>query len=325
MTWQSVSEVTYDPVGGVKEVRTDKVRIVQQILLTIGGVLALILAAWRTWTAHTQAQTGLKQVAISERGQHLDRYSKAADMLDSEKTIVRQAGIYSLRELAIADDASFPLTIQLLESFIKGHDAVDTALRHYHPHLTPIKPSPPDVGDALRAIGAIRAMREVEYFRPWRGVELGCTIFADLVIQGGNYIQTSFGSTKIIRCHFFGSDLRHTNFLETDIRNSEFDSCSFNEASFYLAKVSDVHFSGCDFENVNTDEVATEKVELYGCNISNCGFDPSFLSGAKFHNCFARIDAEPMLPPEYRVAGSEALRFIDSEEVMTVEYTTPSG
>ena len=90
--------------------------------LLVGGALALLLAGWRTWTAHKQANTALEQTRVSlrqaelaERGQNIDRYATAANMLDSDKIAVRQAGVYALRELARVDADNYYLLVIIFE------------------------------------------------------------------------------------------------------------------------------------------------------------------------------------------------------------------
>lgn len=98
--WDYWSELTFDQAHNLKEIRLDRAKIIQQLLLVGGGIAAFALAAWRTWTAHRQANAALEQVQVAlrqadlaERAHNIDRYTRAANMLDSDKIAVRQAGV----------------------------------------------------------------------------------------------------------------------------------------------------------------------------------------------------------------------------------------
>jgi hypothetical protein len=129
--WNYWSELTFDQDHKLKELKTDRPRIIQQLLLVIGGVAAFVLASWRTWTSHKQANAALEQVRVAlrqadlaERTHNVDRYAKAAAMLDSEKTAVRQAGVFALLELGRADTKnSYTLVIKLLAGFAQRADS----------------------------------------------------------------------------------------------------------------------------------------------------------------------------------------------------------
>lgn len=127
LDWAHWSEVTYDASGKIKEVKTDLLKIIQQLGLFLLAIIGLGLAIWRSLTAHRQAQaaldqarTAFRQAENAERAQNVERYTRAAQMLESERRAVRQAGIYALRELALFDPKNHRvLAIELLSSFIR--------------------------------------------------------------------------------------------------------------------------------------------------------------------------------------------------------------
>ena len=66
---------------------------VRNVGLVIGGIVAIILAVWRSIVAEHQSHTG-------QRGLLNERYQKGAEMLGSEVMAVRLGGIYALERLA---------------------------------------------------------------------------------------------------------------------------------------------------------------------------------------------------------------------------------
>lgn len=90
----------------------DRSGILRNFALIIAGGIGLGLAGWRSWTASSQAKTALLQAKLAERGQNTERFQKSAAMLSDERRSVRQAGIYALVELAIADPEAHYMIIQ---------------------------------------------------------------------------------------------------------------------------------------------------------------------------------------------------------------------
>jgi hypothetical protein len=140
--WDYWSELTLDESHKIKEIRLDRTRIIQQLLFVVGGFAAFILAGWRTWTAHTQAKAALSQVQVAlrqadlaERAHNVDRYTRAANMLDSDKIAVRQAAVYTLLQLGRADTANFyNLVIRLLAGFARVRSAEFTKQQTLEEH-----------------------------------------------------------------------------------------------------------------------------------------------------------------------------------------------
>src|ERR1051326_9028208 len=113
--------------GPTTETKIDHLKVFSQYIIGLAGALAFALAAWRSWTAHLQAKTAIRQTEIAERGQNVERYAKAAEMIGSERLAVRQAGIYALRELALIDrKVSGQVVLRLLSGFCRDRDKQTT-------------------------------------------------------------------------------------------------------------------------------------------------------------------------------------------------------
>ena len=80
---------------------------IRNLGLVEGGIIAIVLAVWRSIVAQRQAdaalqqaETGLRQADTSEQGLLNDRYQKGAEMLGNYVLSVRLGGIYALQSLA---------------------------------------------------------------------------------------------------------------------------------------------------------------------------------------------------------------------------------
>ena len=78
---------------------------IRNLGLVEGGIIAIVLAVWRSIVAQRQAdaalqqaETGLRQADTSEQGLLNDRYQKGAEMLGNYVLSVRLGGIYALQQ-----------------------------------------------------------------------------------------------------------------------------------------------------------------------------------------------------------------------------------
>ena len=100
---------------------------VRNLALVIGGVVAVLLAVWRSRVAERQSASVQWQVEISQgqaetARQSLlnERYQRAADMLDSGVLPVRLGGIYTLQHLAGEHPEQYHNQVmQLLCAFVR--------------------------------------------------------------------------------------------------------------------------------------------------------------------------------------------------------------
>jgi hypothetical protein len=245
LTWNSWAEYTFDPSGKVTETKIDRLKIVQQFGLFLLALFGLSLAIWRSHTAYRQANaalaqsnTAIRQTEIAENNQRFDRYARAALMLDSEKSAVRQAGIYLLRELAFGDQNYRALCAELLASFIRSRNTdgmeriaskgivntlplsgnpVQIARLEFAGHETPR-----DVIDALKTLCMTRTGMKIE-------VDLTGLVFAkfkmDHFFNLGNFDLTdcvfsqTFGYGAIFDdCTTIETNFRYLGFHQTNFR-----------------------------------------------------------------------------------------------------------
>jgi len=234
--WDYWSETTFDDSHKIREIKIDRTKIIQQLLLIVGGFAAFVLASWRTWTAHRQAGTALEQVKVAlrqadlaERAHNIDRYTRAANMLDSDQIAVRQAAVYTLLELGRADTANFyNLVIRLLAGFARARSAEFTRHQAERDHQRKLRqysfPSPQDklevetdetvaFSDLYDAISGIGLLRE-QYPN---GVEAERTAKFTLNLSGivgarRAFAEVDFSSTNLREADFTGAHLRELNF-----------------------------------------------------------------------------------------------------------------
>lgn len=318
--WNYWSELTFDETGKLLKVTTDRTRIIQQFVLMIGGALAFVLATWRTWTSHKQAKAALEQVQVAlrqanlaERAHNIDRYSKAAGMLDSERIAVRQAGVYTLLELGRADTPnSYMVVIKLLSGFARVRSAEwrEKVREHektvYHSFgqgeipvldLTNLA----DLNEAIRSIGLLRDQRpdEVEGERTAKfQLDLSGITAAGLVL-----IEVDFSLVNLESADFAGAYVRLGKFRGTYMRLAKLDHIAAQWTDFERANFNDVSFEGATFTSCNFDRAQFRGAQFdgaatfRGCNISSAEFtDAKGITSANLEGAWAWADDPPKLP-----------------------------
>ena len=92
---------------------------VRNVALVIGGVVAMLLAVWRSRVTERQAST-------TQQGLLNERYQKATDMLGSSILAVRLGGIYALQGLAEQNPEQYHVPVmKILCAFVRHPTEVE--------------------------------------------------------------------------------------------------------------------------------------------------------------------------------------------------------
>ena len=113
---------------------------IRNVGLVVGGIVAVMLAMWRSLVAQRQADATLSQAAsaflqaktaerqskTAQEGLLQDRYQKSAEMLSSSVLAVRLGGIYALQSLAEQHPQQYHVPVmQQLCSFVRHPTEVE--------------------------------------------------------------------------------------------------------------------------------------------------------------------------------------------------------
>jgi hypothetical protein len=285
--WAFWGEQTLDAKGVVTEIKIDRLKITQQFALFFLAFIGLVLAIWRSMTAHRQAQaalaqskTAIRQAETAENGQRFDRYARAAQMLDNEKAAVRSAGVYLLRELAVSDPQGYKtLCAELLASFIRARQAdiaeKPTAIPSLPVASTGRPRTPADVEDALKGLVIAASGGRVE---PDLRSSVFCKIdfdhrhsFERFNLGDCTFSQVGGHGAVFDNCYISGATFEYMSLLQTNARGTIFSSTRFHNVDF-----EDIDFTGAIF---------------YDCTFKDCKFLNCDVSGAEFYE-----DEKPHLP-----------------------------
>ena len=80
---------------------------IRNLAFVIGGIIAIVLAVWRSVVAERQANT-------AQRSLLNERYQKGAEMLGNDVLSVRLGGVYALQRLAEEDSKQYHIQVMRL-------------------------------------------------------------------------------------------------------------------------------------------------------------------------------------------------------------------
>ena len=135
---------------------------VSDVGLVIGGVIAMLLAVWRSTIAQQQVDAAQRQAATAHQGLLNERYQKGAEMLGSEIPSVRLAGVYALASLARDHPEQYNIQIiELLCAFIRNPPEIKEG-QGKGDSQDDLPPLREDVQAAITAVGG-RSKRGLSY------------------------------------------------------------------------------------------------------------------------------------------------------------------
>ena len=247
---------------------------IRNLGLVEGGIIAIVLAVWRSIVAQRQAdaalqqaETGLRQADTSEQGLLNDRYQKGAEMLGNYVLSVRFGGIYALQSLAEEYPEQYHVQIMhRLCAFVR-HPTKDNA-GESAPDLkgeTPDETSSlrEDVQAVMQAIAnrkktSIALEREVDFRLDFNYADL-----RDMVLWGG--------------------DLSLANFKVANLSGAKFIRTDLSEANLTFANLSSTVLGNVDMSGARLMEIENfSKMTIGGyLNVAGADFRGLDLSGAR--------------------------------------------
>ena len=95
--------------------------IIRNLALVVGGVVAILLAVWRSRIAERQSVASQSQAEIARQSLLNERYQRGAETLGSNVLSVRTGGTYALQSLAAEHPSHYHVqVIRLLCAFVRN-------------------------------------------------------------------------------------------------------------------------------------------------------------------------------------------------------------
>ncbi|MGW9820295.1 hypothetical protein ACUXK4_002866 [Methylorubrum extorquens] len=239
-----------------------KIQMIYQSALVMAGLIGLPLAIWRSWTAHQQFKTTQKQVSLLEQGAEADRLQKGTELLESEKLIVRIAGIAILRSVAVEKSHKFNTeAFRVLNAFASSASKEQ-----------PVYPS----GDKLDAMNEDELPKSpedlVEAFNALRDSSLvNKMIISELDLRG-----VMLREVHLHPLFSFGITFRDCFFSKCSVEknsDSEYRRCHFYDCDIELTDPEMTYYLDCKFSRSRLFGVAREEFksinDFYECAVDD--------------------------------------------------------
>ena len=228
---------------------------IRNLGLIIGGVIAIILAVWRSRVAERQAGTA-QQSLMNER------YERGAEMLGSPTLAVRLGGIFALRRLAEEHPEQYHIQImELLCAFVRHptkDSSVERPLDLHHEFDNYMRTLRADVQEVMRTIG-IRSPSGISLERS-RGFKLYLrdAHLVHLQVQDANLscawlTNANLTDVELPRANLSSARLRQATLFGAELRRADLSNAKLWDANLRRAILQNANLSGTDFCGIDAN------------------------------------------------------------------------
>ena len=267
----AVSVITFSYRGWLHGEEDSPAATIRNIGLVFFGVLAGILAIWRSVVADRQAK-------IAHLGLLNERYQKGAEMLGSEVFPVRLGGIYALARLAHEHPEDYHTKIMsLLCAFVRhpvGKAGDEAAEPISGGSLTPGTQFDggqdeggndrarvrEDVQEAMRAIHA-RSVAQIEKEKQ-----------EDYILN--------LARAKLNHAYLTGANLTEAVLTEANLNDAWLDEANLNEANLAEANLAEANLKRANLAGANLARAKLNHAYLTGANLTEAVLTEANLAGA---------------------------------------------
>ena len=280
---------------------TGNADIVRNIVLVVGGIVAVLIALWRNLVAERQATAATRQSETGERVYLNERYRQAASMLGDRELPVRLAGIFALEHLAEDHPDKFRLeAIKLLVEFVRN----PPNLEHPQPKvwdgwLELERPSTRnDVQAAMTAVAEMRHIDAIQNQREPIWLDLHdaqlCGVELHMPLRGVNLANANLMFAHLTRVDLTGAQLQWADCRQALLEGADLSGAEISDADFSGARARKCKFRGAtmpakmvdaDLEEADLSETEFPNTDLTGAKLRGAN-----LTGAKLRGYIYWID-----------------------------------
>ena len=290
---------------------------VRNVGLVVGGVIAILLAVWRSRIGDRQATAAQHQVENVRRQLEVahqqaetaqqsllnERYQKGAEMLGSDVLSVRLGGIYALQRLATQHPNQYHFQImRLFCSFARNPLGGEKEIVHQYAENEPTHRLREDVQAVMTAIGHRSAAGlDLEELEEDFQLDL-----RDVDLHGASLKGANLAGALLIRAKLSRTNLEMANLSRSSLGFANLDLSLLMGANFSGADM--LGASLCRTSILDTDFYLTD---LHGVNLSGTYFRRNVQGGPSEHDGsersltrvtqsqLDRARADPDCPPKF--------------------------
>ncbi|MGI9066573.1 MAG: pentapeptide repeat-containing protein [Pyrinomonadaceae bacterium] len=255
------------------------------VVQAIGGLVLLvgIFFTWRNIRATEKnlkisQQATAKNLEISQEGLVTQRFSKAIELLGSDKVQVRLGGIYALERIARESKKDHWPIMEILTGFVRENSP---RVRSELPKLIGT-----DVQAILTVIGRRNKQHEIIGMRrnlsesrsldfhgtnlhgaDLHGANLSGALLSDVDLTSSNMLGTNLEHAYLDDC-----DLSYSKIIDSNLRGTDLNGSQFRQASLYSVK----------FDPTAGDRNGKKPTSFFQADIKVCSFRKTNLIASDF-------------------------------------------
>ena len=248
---------------------------VRNIGLLIGGVVAILLAVWRSIVAERQADT-------AQQGLLNERYQRGAEMIGSDVLSVRLGGIYALERLAAEHPNIYHIQImKLFCSYVRN------PTKSNDEGSEPALVADPEGKEGRRQEGAqtredIQAVIAAIGGRGDIGIAIEKREKFTLDLHGADLSGLRLSGANLARANLSFANLRHVSFFDTTPSGPDLSTPIPSGPNQPTARIGiPGSFIPLDFVGVEDRRANLSGSNLYGADLSHAFLLGADLSGAR--------------------------------------------
>lgn len=267
----------------------------------IVGGLALLSGLYFTYLNVRTAQDNLR---ITEEGKLTERFSKAVELLGSDKLDVRLGGIYALERIARDSQKDHWAVMEVLTAFVRenSHRKLVAEIDQEQKNAVTTDRGK-DVSEAENGKPRedIHAIITVIGKREWRATEkqslnlqglyLSKFNLSGLDLSNANLSETNLSRTNLSRTILSGTNLCEADLFSADLFSADLRNANLSEANLSEANLNEADLSGADLSEssllksklINTN---LKSAILYKANLSRANLDRANLYSANLREAY---------------------------------------
>jgi uncharacterized protein YjbI with pentapeptide repeats len=247
-----------------------------------GALLVGLLFTWQQQRATNQQVA--RQLAVTQRGQASEHFTRAIEQLGSPRQEVQLGGIYGLGEIAQQAPENRLTVVQVLAAYLRRR----SALVHGRPEqnrfgLIELRIRAPDLQAAITVLG--QHVKADDPPLDLRRLDLGGAYLAGASLAGVDLRGTDIGwasnlqgadlsGANLVRAGLFAADLRGAKLRGAKLQGTALN-CSLENADLSYADLS--YVSG---RYLNLRGARLQGATLFGADLSRANLQGTNLSGA---------------------------------------------
>lgn len=265
-----------------------------------------------------------KNVRVAEEGKLTERFSKAVELLGSDKLDVRLGGIYALERIARDSQKDHWTVMEVLTAFVREHSPAE--YKKMEPRTTNDLEShdpgsdKPEEGvreDIQAALSAIDRRKWVKQEKLGHVIKLSRSFLKKANLSGSNLsgaylIGTNLSGAGLVgailnRANLSGANLGGANLREADLREANLIGANLFVADLIGANLHGANLSKANLFRANLGGANLREVNFSGAILQGANLKRAYLSGANLRDVIrltweeiaeAIIDKTTKLPPE---------------------------